>query len=267
VRLATALPTAGATAVVTAAADRAVRFLASAPATRSNYRGRPVTLVAGPVATAIALTAVGCDRRVRSRVRVAALVAGGGAAAVGLLDDWRGTSDARGIRGHLAAAWAGTITTGALKVVGIGACGLAAATLAVGGRPWRRVAAGAVIAGSANLLNLLDLRPGRALKALLVATPAIGGGSSAEAMVEALRAVAVGALPGDLRERTMLGDTGANGLGALMGVAAVCDASDRRLITSLAVVVALNVASELVSFSSVIDATPPLRWLDRAGRG
>ena len=32
------------------------------------------------------------------------------------------------------------------------------------------------------------------------------------------------------------------------------------------VLLALNVAAELVSFSAVIDRVPPLRWLDRLGR-
>ena len=111
---------------------------------------------------------------------------------------------------------------------------------------------GAVVAGSANLLNLLDLRPGRALKAgaaaaLLLGQPGPG-------------AAAVALLPDDLHERTMLGDAGANGLGALLGLAVLRRAPQRRGV-ALAVLVALTAASEVVSYSRVIDAVPLLRQL------
>jgi UDP-N-acetylmuramyl pentapeptide phosphotransferase/UDP-N-acetylglucosamine-1-phosphate transferase len=69
----------------------------------------------------------------------------------------------------------------------------------------------------------------------------------------------------DLQEQAMLGDTGANVLGAAVGLAAVV-ALDRGPTVALAVVLlTLNVASEWVSFSAVIDRTGPLRWFDRLG--
>jgi hypothetical protein len=64
----------------------------------------------------------------------------------------------------------------------------------------------------------------------------------------------------------MLGDTGANCLGALVGVALVADAPPRRLAAVFAALTAATVASEAVSFSRLIDATPPLHWLDQVGR-
>jgi hypothetical protein len=70
----------------------------------------------------------------------------------------------------------------------------------------------------------------------------------------------------DLHERLMLGDTGANALGAALGLGVVLSCSFRTCAVTLAVVAGLNLASELVSFSRVIDAVPPLRALDRAGR-
>jgi hypothetical protein len=63
----------------------------------------------------------------------------------------------------------------------------------------------------------------------------------------------------------MLGDAGANGLGALLGLALLQHAPQRRG-TALGVLAALTLASEVVSYSRVIDAVPPLRWVDRAGR-
>jgi len=83
-------------------------------------------------------------------------------------------------------------------------------------------------------------------------------------------AVVVGAaaalLVDDLHERLMLGDTGANVLGAAVGLGVVLACSAGTRLVVLVVLVALNLASEVVSFSRVIDSVPPLRALDRAGR-
>jgi UDP-GlcNAc:undecaprenyl-phosphate GlcNAc-1-phosphate transferase len=63
----------------------------------------------------------------------------------------------------------------------------------------------------------------------------------------------------------MLGDAGANALGALLGLSAARLPRPVRL-GLLAGVTALNAASEVVSFTKVIQATPALRRLDQLGR-
>jgi hypothetical protein len=201
------------------------------------------------------------------RVRAAGLVAALGAGGLGAYDDQAGSGDRRGLRGHLGALQHGELTSGAVKIVGIGATGLAAAALA-GRRGPSLVVAGGVVAATANLVNLLDLRPGRALKAGLILALLDGrrGGDSGR-----LAAVAAGAalvvLPADLGERTMLGDAGANALGAVLGLAAVSGgAGTARLAGRLVALTALTLASEKVSFTKVIEATPGLRELDRLGR-
>jgi hypothetical protein len=73
-------------------------------------------------------------------------------------------------------------------------------------------------------------------------------------------------LPADLGERVMLGDAGANPLGALLGLRLASVPRRGRRAALLAAVVALNLASERVSFTMVIEATPGLRELDRLGR-
>lgn len=233
---------------------------------RRNYRGNAASMAAGPALAATALAAVLADPGIDAPVRRAALLAGTAAAAAGALDDRHGSAQARGLRGHLGALRRGRITTGTVKLGVIGAAGLAAGAL-LPGPPSRRALAGAVVAASANLANLLDVRPGRALKAALVAVaplwPAAGGGGR---LARVTGAVAAGLLPPDLQERTMLGDTGANCLGALVGVALAAEARPRRLAAAFGVLAAATAASELLSFSRVIDATPPLRWLDGLGR-
>src|SRR5699024_2118429 len=115
--------------------------------------------------------------------------------------------------------------------------------------------------------------PGRALKLLL---PAAAGLASVPArdprtlsgqdLSRAALAPALLALPADLRERGMLGDAGANILGAAVGAAATRSAPPPVRGGLLAAVTALTLLSERISFSAVIETTPWLRSLDRVGR-
>ncbi|MEV0399303.1 hypothetical protein [Actinoallomurus sp. NPDC050550] len=251
---------------------------------RTNHRGEPVTLLEGPAFVVGAVTAVAVAPGVPARMRAAAILAGGATGALGGYDDLAGSGDSRGFRGHLSALARGEVTTGAVKILGIGAAGLAAAALAGSGAPTRRGALldvlinGALIAGTANLLNLFDLRPGRAIKAGLLASPLVfaapspsvprgrfAGLLSGSAVAAAPLGAAIALLPADLGERAMLGDAGANAFGALIGLSAT-GLSRRSRLGVLAGVTALNAASEVVSFTKVIRATPPLNWLDQLGR-
>jgi UDP-N-acetylmuramyl pentapeptide phosphotransferase/UDP-N-acetylglucosamine-1-phosphate transferase len=129
---------------------------------------------------------------------------------------------------------------------------------------------GAVIAGSANIANLLDLRPGRALKVvLLLAGPLVvgrQGGHLSTATAAATAGAALAVLPGDLAGKTMLGDTGANSAGALIGAALVARTDLRGRLLALAAVTVLTLASEKVSFTKVIESSPWLRAIDALGR-
>ncbi|MEU4290594.1 hypothetical protein AB0E63_20400 [Kribbella sp. NPDC026596] len=257
-------------AAASAALERAAEKLPKEnrqPFERTNHRGEPVTLLEGPVAVLGALAGVAASKS-DGKVKAAALLAGSVSGAVGAYDDLRGTTQAKGFRGHLTALKRGEVTSGAVKILGVGAAGLAAAALlprksrgvkAVAGI----VADGALISGTANLTNLLDLRPGRALKAVTaVNAPLAVVSGPAGAVVGAAAASA----PSDLGERSMLGDCGANGLGAITGTA-LAAALPRPLKTLvLGAVVALNLASEKVSFTKVIAETPVLDKIDQWGR-
>ena len=235
---------------------------------RTNHRGEPVTLLEGP-AVAVGAIAGALIRGgpARSGAAVAVAVAGAGAAAFGACDDLAGSGDRRGFRGHLGALRHGEVTTGAVKLGGIGLTGLVSAALA-GGSPADVVINAGLVAGGANLLNLFDLRPGRAIKVAVASGALIGaagvrGGSGTG--VAAPVAAALALLPEDLGERAMLGDCGANALGAMLGGAAATLPRPAR-IALLAGIAGLTAASEKVSFTKVIERTPPLRWLDMLGR-
>ncbi len=144
--------------------------------TRTNHRGEPVTLLEGPAAAAGAAFAAALTPGLPGRARAALVTAAAGAGALGAYDDLAGRDDRRGFRGHLGALAHGEVTTGAVKLGGIGATGLAASALLGGGLLDVAVNAG-LIAGGANLLNLFDLRPGRAIKvAVLAGAPLVAAG-------------------------------------------------------------------------------------------
>ncbi len=240
---------------------------------RANHRGEPVTLLAGPAVVAGALASVAVTPQLPGRVRGACLLAGGVAGWLGGLDDLAGSAEAKGLRGHLGALASGTVTTGGWKVLGIGASGVVAGALTRPPGRWTAataadaVVAGAVVAGTANLVNLLDLRPGRAAKVVLACSlPLVAAPGAAGDVIAGPVGATVGALPDDLGERAMLGDAGANALGALLGAAAAATLGRRSLVAVASTVVALTLVSERVSFTEVIERTAVLRGLDRLGR-
>ncbi len=239
---------------------------------RTNHRGEPVTLLEGPAVAAGTVAAAVIAPGVPARARAAAALAGVGAAAFGGYDDLAGSGDRRGFRGHLGALREGQLTTGAVKLGGIGATGIAAACT-LGGSPADMAINAGLVAGSANLLNLFDLRPGRAIKVALLAAAALrrparaaADGAGAACIVAAAAGSAAGLLGEDLGERAMLGDAGANALGAVLGAAAAASLPRGARLAALAAIAGLTAASEVVSFTKVIERTPPLRWLDMLGR-
>lgn len=245
---------------------------------RQNYRGALLPtaagflLVAAVVAvdgarTLAALAGIGDVASPPERVLVlAAAVAFG---FLGLVDDLLGDAGDRGLRGHVRAAVRGRVTTGFVKLGGGAAVALLLAGAIDGDRPGRVLVDAALIALAANMGNLLDRAPGRTIKwGLLAYVPVavVAGTSAAGLALAAVAGASAGLLLGDLRERFMLGDTGANAIGAALGCAAVLSLGDGvRDIVAL-VLLGLTLLSERVSFSSVIAAVPFLRLFDRLGR-
>lgn len=231
--------------------------------TRVNHRGRTPTLLEGPAFTVGAVAGLALAAQLPGRLRLAGMLSALGAGGVGLYDDLAGAGQARGLRGHLGALAHGELTSGVVKMAGIGATGLAAGAL-VSASPAAALETGVCIALAANMVNLLDLRPGRALKVALLHAPALLG--PAGPLLAAPLAAAATLLAEDLGERTMLGDSGANALGALLGLALATAAGPRSRRVVLAGLAGLTLCSETVSFSEVIARTPALRVLDDLGR-
>jgi UDP-GlcNAc:undecaprenyl-phosphate GlcNAc-1-phosphate transferase len=253
----------------------ALRTLEAGPLSRENYRGRILACPLGVVIVAAAVLALAplaiAQQLATSTVLrpelgwVAVYVLG--VAVLGLADDVL-ADRARGWRGHASAVFDGAFSTGALKAGG--SAGLALYVMAEQGVGTTRFVLGsAVLVLATNAFNLLDLRPGRAVKVFVVLGALLTLGSGA---LGPLWAVGLFAGPilvvgfYDLRELGLLGDTGSNLVGALAGSWLVLSLSDLGLAVAVAALVAITAYGEFRSISALIERTPGLREIDSLGR-
>ena len=264
------------------AAPQVLAGLANSSLARVNYRKREVVAGLG-LLLPIGLLAWAAPLAVAARVDplragrvgllapsgLAVVVAGLAFVVLGLVDDLiEDPGGRRGFKGHLRALVTGRLTGGGIKLLGGVLAGLLVASMATppDRSPWAVLLGGLVVASAANTANLLDLRPGRCAKVFLplwVAGCVIDPGGGAWSA--GLAGAALAALPFDLREEGMLGDAGANALGAVVGTLLL--AGPMWLVWAAAVILlALQLASERVSFSRVIEGNRVLRAADRLGR-
>jgi hypothetical protein len=261
-----------------AIAPTTVRALAAQGMVRENYRGAAVAFPAGIAIASSALVALIPLSLLDELASVDVFRAGTsqaitfviGVALLGMLDDFVGTGAgmAHGWRGHARAAAEGSLSTGVLKAAGT--LGLALYVMAGRGLDaGDYLLAVSVLGLATNLFNLLDLRPGRSAKALVL----LGAGLT-------LGAWDVGPLwtlglflgpilvliPLDLRELGMLGDTGSNAIGAVAGLWLVLTLSTLGLGIAAGLLVLMTLYGEFRSISALVERTPGLRQLDLLGR-
>ena len=258
----------------------AVRGLVDAGLVRENYRGASLAFPLGAVLATTALVALAplaflddradldlLDPELRRWITYVI-----GVAFLGFLDDSLGLGAAqatpRGWRGHARAIASGRLSTGAIKA--IGALALAAYVVSGTGRESLSYLADvALLILTTNLFNLLDLRPGRAEKALLLLGAGLCLGVWTVEPVELLGVFLGPVLVGawlTLRERAMLGDTGSNLVGAIAGVWLLTTLGSTGRYVALGVVAAITLYGEFRSISQKVDSVPPLRLLDSLGR-
>lgn len=189
---------------------------------------------------------------------------------LGLLDDMLGNGETRGFKGHIREALRGRFSTGFLKALG-GLLIAIAASAPFSHHIWELFLNGALIALCANLFNLLDVRPGRALKVFF---PLLAGMIALNWSLEnafipyllSVGAVAIVLFPGDLSGRYMLGDSGSNVLGATVGLGIAIGAGPWWKLGVMVLFACLNLMSEKYSFSRTINSNRVLNWLDSLGR-
>ena len=267
-------------AIALAIVPAGVRGLADAGLVRTNFRGATLAFPLGAILVTAALVSLAPLAFLDDRADLDLLEPDLrrwitfviGVAFLGFLDDslGRGQQEGtpRGWRGHAQALRQGRLSTGAIKA--LGAVALAAYVVSGTGREVPGYLADvALLVLATNLFNLLDLRPGRAEKALILLGAGLCLGGWTAQPIELLGIFAGPILVGawfTLRERAMLGDTGSNLLGAVAGVWLLTSLSESGRLIALVVLAALTIFGEFRSISKVIESVPPLRWLDSLGR-
>jgi UDP-GlcNAc:undecaprenyl-phosphate GlcNAc-1-phosphate transferase len=252
-----------------------LKRLSEAGATRENYRGRqlpaPLGVVIVPAALVALIPLTLLDRfgdvDVYPDNFTLAMLFVPGVALLGFVDDVLASSG-RGWRGHGRDLLSGGLSTGAIKAAGTLGLALFVASY-LRGSDGEFLLAVAVLVLATNTSNLLDLRPGRSVKAFVL----LGLGLTVSTQnVEAAASLGIFAaailVAGffDLREKAMLGDAGSNAIGALAGLWMVLTLDTNGLLIALVVLLALNIFGEFRSISTVIERVPGLRHLDSMGR-
>jgi UDP-GlcNAc:undecaprenyl-phosphate GlcNAc-1-phosphate transferase len=249
--------------------------LSEAGLQRENYRGRTLPVPLGVAIVPVALIALIpvmllarlTDLDVYPDNLGFAIVFVPGIALLGLVDDLL-SGAGRGWRGHGRDAMSGALSTGLLKAAGtLGLALLVASSLP--GSDAEFLLAAAVLVLATNTFNLLDLRPGRSVKAFVL----LGAGLTI-ATTNAQALAGLGLFIGpvlvagffDLREKAMLGDAGSNAVGALAGLWLVLTLDTNGQLIALAVLAVVNLFGEFRSISNVIEKVPLVRHLDSLGR-
>ncbi|MGH2913134.1 MAG: hypothetical protein ACRDJ3_11740 [Solirubrobacteraceae bacterium] len=263
-----------ATIIAVALAPPLLRGLSEAGRVKANYRGREVVFPFGVLSVVAALLALIPLIVLRQLEVKGVLYPKGldiviyvlGVAFLGLVDDTLG-GEPRGWHGHGRALREGRLSTGALKAGG--SLGLALyVTWHQNGSVGRWLLESSVLVLATNAFNLLDLRPGRATKVFVLLGAGLTVGT---ATVEPLWRLGLFVGPAliagvyDLRERAMLGDTGANLLGGLAGLWMLLTLSETEQEIALALLVVVTVYGELRSISALVERVPLLRGIDSWG--
>jgi len=190
-----------------------------------------------------------------------------GFALIGLLDDLLGDKDKQGFKGHISELLKGRLTTGSLKLFGGPAIVLLAFSENIPANGYLNVIIDVIcISLFANLFNLLDLSPGRTTKfALLTLIPMLLLGDKQVFMYSFLGIILL-SLVFDIREKYMLGDTGSNLIGAIVGIAFVQAFNSQDTLFIAIGVLILNIISEFISFSRIIQGFLPLRIFEEIGQ-
>lgn len=190
---------------------------------------------------------------------------------IGFIDDMLGTRDVLGFKGHFKSLIKGRLTTGALKaIIGLFISLLVCSAFS---KDFTEIVVNTlIVALSTNFMNLLDLRPGRAIKvywvfifALLISL-GISGPSVIPLIFVPLFGSILGYMPYDLKAKSMMGDAGSNVLGISMGVLIILNLQWYSRIIALILLGAVHVFAEKYSLSEVINNNKLLRFLDNLGR-
>lgn len=238
--------------------------------TRENFQKKPVFISYGLLAYPACLTGMivlyaASNTDIHSLLNYAvilSLVWIGGA-----LDDLFGSGNARGFRGHIGAlVREKRITTGLVKILFGLLAGAAAAYYFNSASMVKGVVAFLLIPLSANTVNLLDLRPGRAFAAFAVCALVVLIACSFRIydwnICGIIFAVTCIAYYWDRKGDAMMGDAWSNVLGAFLGILVIMNMPLWFGIVCVILNIALQIYSETHSITRLIEKHHFLRIID-----
>lgn len=247
-----------------------IPMMVSTGAVRSNYRGEEIPVSIG-ISFSMTLLVVYLLYRLLDYHLQSELIFLLGILAIcflGFLDDMLGQRDTTGFKGHLGALVKGRLTTGGLKAVGGGLIAFYLATFISAG--WGNIILNTVlIALTTNLINLLDLRPGRAVKGTLLVAVILMALSYERidwVLVLPLLGAVLYYFPTDLKARGMMGDAGSNVLGLALGFWGAAYLPFSYRVGMLVVLAAIHWYAEKYSITETIARVKVLNVIDQLGR-
>jgi len=185
----------------------------------------------------------------------------------GVLDDIIGNRDVSGLKGHFKSLLKGNLTTGGFKALFGGFVGVII-SIAVSKNIGDIIINTLIIALSTNLMNLLDLRPGRAIKVYISISVVLF--LTLTGYIKSLILLIVPNVLAyfnyDLKAKAMMGDTGSNVLGISIGMLVVMGYSIKVRIGWLVFLVFIHILTEKYSLTKIIEKNKFLNFIDKLGR-
>ena len=185
----------------------------------------------------------------------------------GIIDDTIGNRDVSGLKGHFKSLFKGKLTTGGFKALFGGFVGLII-SVCISKNIADIIVNTLVIALSTNLMNLFDLRPGRAIKAYLVIMIPIYITLTGYTKVFPLLILpnVLAYFNTDLKARGMMGDTGSNVLGISIGVLMALGYGIKVRLAWLVFLILMHLITEKFSLTKIIEKNRVLKFIDNLGR-
>ncbi len=249
-------------------------MLLSADVTEKNYKGHTIpvsmgiTFIPVVIINTIILNYFFRNNSDAQQLLLVFLVGIMTIAVVGLIDDLAGSRSTLGFKGHIKSLLKGKLTTGGLKAVVGGLVSLFIGSL-FSSHVFEIIVNALIIALSTNLINLLDLRPGRAIKGfLLIALSFVFVGLSNEVRIILISFIAytIAYLPQDIRAKSMMGDVGSNALGIILGIVVVVSYTIITRYIVLGILILIHIFTERYSLTEIIERNPILNYIDELGR-
>ena len=185
----------------------------------------------------------------------------------GALDDLIGNRNVSGLKGHFKSLFKGELTTGGFKALFGGFVGLVV-SVCISSSIVDIIVNTLIIALSTNLMNLFDLRPGRAIKAYLVIMIPIYITLTGYTKVFPLLILpnVLAYFNTDLKARGMMGDTGSNVLGISIGVLMALGYGIKDRLAWLVFLILMHLITEKFSLTKIIEKNRVLKFIDNLGR-